>query len=66
MPNYVTPKKAGALMHVSAATAKKYARLGKLPWILTPGGQIRIDADAIQALMDESQQRWQASTREKS
>lgn len=55
MPKYVNPKTAGAMMNVTRHTAVRYARAGKLPFILTPGGHMRIDADAIPALMEASQ-----------
>lgn len=51
MPRYVRPQLAAQMMGVTPSTATAYAKRGLLPYVETPGGQVRIDVDAIPELM---------------
>lgn len=56
MPTYLRPKLAAEMMGVTPATATAYAKRGLLPYVETPGGQVRIDVDAIPELMSRRKQ----------
>ncbi len=49
--------KRGSSLHVKAATVRQYARAGRVPFDVTPGGHRRFDVDeVVQAMSSEDRQ----------
>jgi excisionase family DNA binding protein len=49
-PIFLRPGEVATIFGVNAKTVARWAREGKLPYIRTPGGHMRIAADAVRAL----------------
>lgn len=57
MPRTDTSAKLAEALHVKAATVRQYARAGRVPFDVTPGGHRRFDVDeAVQAMSSENRQ----------
>lgn len=50
----LTPAEAAKLLHVAPTTIRHWAKIGRLPFITTPGGHRRFDKNDVLALMSKS------------
>ena len=51
-PDWLTPGEVAALFKVDPKTVRRWAKLGRLTWIKTPGGHRRYDAAQIRAQLE--------------
>ena len=49
----LTAPEVGALFRVDSKTVNRWANSGRIPYIRTPGGQLRFREDEIRALLKE-------------
>jgi len=57
MPRTDTTAKVAEALHVKAAAVRQYARAGRVPFDVTPGGHRRFDVDeVVRAMRSESRQ----------
>jgi excisionase family DNA binding protein len=52
MAKFLTPSEVARILHVSPKTVSRWAREGKLPFVITMGGHRRFDPEKIEGLRD--------------
>lgn len=48
MNEWIRPNQAGSMLGVSAVTASRYAKQGRLDMMLTPGNQVLISRESVE------------------
>lgn len=53
-PRRLTSAQVARHLHVSAATVQRYAREGRVPFLITPGGRRRFDLEEVRQALGPS------------
>ena len=62
VPRFLSRREVAALFNVSPHTVYRWAREGRLPYLLTPGGRRRYPRDAVERLAASALQVHQGVT----